>query len=301
MKILSWDIGIKNLAYCLIDFKVDNCKIIDWNIINLLEDEKKTCYGFINSNKTNTICEKTPLYEYKNGLDNYHFCLLHKNQFEKITDNLICINSYKGNKSCEIKKSNKEICNKKAVFKIDQNNQSLYCCKLHHNNYVKKNNIIKKIQKQNASKAPIDIIKYNLINALDNKNFNEINYILIENQPALRNPKMKSIADTLYSYFLIRGLIDKQIDNLEKVLYLSPSNKLKIDDKDLNKEIDALKDKSKKYKFTKQSAIIQTNRMLNANTDKTWIEYLNKHKKKDDLCDCYLQGIYFINNQNKFV
>ena len=34
MRVLSWDVGIKNLAYCLID----NSKIIDWGIINLLED-----------------------------------------------------------------------------------------------------------------------------------------------------------------------------------------------------------------------------------------------------------------------
>ena len=33
MKVLSWDVGIINLAYCLIDYKDDTWNIIDWGII----------------------------------------------------------------------------------------------------------------------------------------------------------------------------------------------------------------------------------------------------------------------------
>ena len=85
---------------------------------------------------------------------------------------------------------------------------------------------------------------------------------------------------------------------MKNIQYLSPSNKLKINDVDLNKEIDKLHDKSKKYKLTKESSIIYTNKLLINNKENNWIEYLQKSKKKDDLCDCYLQGIYFINSKN---
>ena len=34
--ICSWDVGIKNLAYCVIE-KTNVIKIVDWNIINLVE------------------------------------------------------------------------------------------------------------------------------------------------------------------------------------------------------------------------------------------------------------------------
>ena len=101
-----------------------------------------------------------------------------------------------------------------------------------------------------------------------------------------------------YSWFLIRGIVDKEITNLKNIHYLSPSNKLKINDVDLNKEIDKLHDKSKKYKLTKESSIIYTNKLLTNNKENNWIDYLQKSKKKDDLCDCYLQGIYFINSKN---
>ena len=35
MKLLSWDVGIYNLSYCILD---ENKKIIDWNIINLVDE-----------------------------------------------------------------------------------------------------------------------------------------------------------------------------------------------------------------------------------------------------------------------
>ena len=36
---LSWDIGIKNLAYCMLDYDKDSnkTKIYKWGIINLIE------------------------------------------------------------------------------------------------------------------------------------------------------------------------------------------------------------------------------------------------------------------------
>ena len=36
---------------------------------------------------------------------------------------------------------------------------------------------------------------------------------LIENQPTLRNPKMKAISSTIYDYYLIRGIFDKDRTN----------------------------------------------------------------------------------------
>lgn len=303
MKILSWDVGIIHLAYCLIDISdtSDTIKIIDWGNINLLEEEECKCFGFIGSDNTKNECDKKPNYEYTNGSDKYHFCTLHKKQFSKIEKNTIDIQNYKGEETCNIIKSNKKICEKTSLFKICQDDKITHCCKLHCNSFNAKNNIIKKIVKQNASKAPIEIIKYNLINALDKKQFNNIDYVLIENQPGMKNPKMKAIADTLYSWFLIRGIVDKDINNLKHIFYLSPSNKLKIDDKDINKEIDALKDKSKKYKFTKQTAVIYTQKILNENNDAEWSNFLENSNKKDDLCDSYLQGLYFIKNTNKFI
>ena len=47
-----------------------------------------------------------------------------------------------------------------------------------------------------------------------------INEILIENQPTLINPTMKTIASLLYGYFVMRGIVEKQKTNSQIVKYL---------------------------------------------------------------------------------
>ena len=174
-------------------------------------------------------------------------------------------------------------------------------CNYHQNNTIKKHNEndIKKIIIPNATKAPIEVIKRNLIDELDKKlEFLDVDYVLIENQPSMKNPKMKSVAETLYSWFLIRGLVDKR-GSIKNILYLSPSNKIKIKNDDIDKEIKKVKDERQKYKLTKSIGIVYTKDLLK--NDSYWINYLETNKKKDDLCDSFLQGMYFYDNFSKFI
>ena len=78
------------------------------------------------------------------------------------------------------------------------------------------------------------------------------------------------------------------IRNNDHIEFISASNKLKDCD---------LKDKTtysdrKKLGIEKCLGIITSNAGFNEH-----IEYFNKHKKKDDLSDSFLQGIWFINNK----
>ena len=43
MKILSIDVGMKNLAYCLLDLNEKKIEITNWDIIDLCENTKNTC------------------------------------------------------------------------------------------------------------------------------------------------------------------------------------------------------------------------------------------------------------------
>lgn len=61
-KILSFDVGIKNLAYCLMTKKHDSVTIQDWNIINLVEDRDLCCYELRTKNKCGKIARFTSLY-----------------------------------------------------------------------------------------------------------------------------------------------------------------------------------------------------------------------------------------------
>jgi len=294
MIILSWDVGIKNLAYCKISYENDKINIIDWDIINLIDDNK--CHGFINSDETINNCNRKCCFKYQNGSDLHYFCMIHKNQFQKINQEILEMKKYKGKEICCKKLSNKKQCSKIGSFSLDKKKY----CKLHANLIKKKQNLICKIN-NNVNKIPINFLKINLVNKFDKlKNvFLDCDYICIENQPSLKNPKMKSIAETIFNWFLIRGYIDKDINksNIKKIFYISPSNKLKIDDDDIQKQINLIT-QNKRYQFTKKMAIIYTQK--NIYNQEKWVKFLDSNKKKDDLCDAYLQGRYFISKINKY-
>ena len=70
-------------------------------------------------------------------------------------------------------------------------------------------------------------IKLQEINELLN-----VDYVVIENQPSLKNPQMKSIQMILYSYFIILGKAVNfgEFKNIKNIDFCSASNKLKVYD-----------------------------------------------------------------------
>ena len=108
MKVVSWDVGIKNLAYCVMEKSENNdipYKIYNWGIINVIETFYLKCNG--------KDCNKKCLYY--NIIDGKQvgYCALHKRfvnieipEPTKITDKQEC--QFIGRK----------ICTKKATFSI---------------------------------------------------------------------------------------------------------------------------------------------------------------------------------------
>ena len=191
--ILSFDIGIKNLAYCILDKDEDNkLRIIKWDIIKLLEDNEK-CKGF-------------PL--------------------DELT---------------------------KRLYK--QLNSHFY--------------------------------SYN------------ITKVLLENQPVLKNPVMKSVQMIVFSFFQYQAiLLAREINTIKLV---NASNKLKVGKTftEINNNENIIKIKSK-YTRNKKFAIEYTYKILQDRIEnfETLIEYFKENKKRDDLADAFLQGIYYIDFVN---
>ena len=216
MKLLSWDVGIYNLSYCLLEQNEETkeIKIIDWDIVNLVDNE-------------------------------------------------------------EMKK------NRSLLFE----------------------NIPRKLHE-----------KPQLLDA---------DIVVIENQPSLKNPQMKSIQMILYSYFLILGkVIGNDRGYIDKIEFCSASNKLKVYDgpeiilqekvskrkkkveepvvevvecSDVNVVIIPEKKKkgsALKYADKKRLAIEHAKYFVQFNPD--YIDFFNNHKKKDDLADSFLQGLYYL-------
>ena len=213
MSLLSFDIGIKNLSYCLLNKSTQ--EIVDWGILNISCD--KLCDHV---NTKNKCCDKSATY-------------LHG-------DILLCSSHSKL----------KQYPNKCKKIKSDN---SIY----------------------NVGKKMVDELdKYPL--------FLDCEDVIVENQPSLKNPTMKSIQMMVYSYFLIKG----QAKNLEMI---NARNKLKVYKGP--KITCIITDKYKRNKFL---AIEYCKEMIK-NQNKKYIELFDNSKKKDDLADSYLQGIYYIN------
>jgi hypothetical protein len=136
-----------------------------------------------------------------------------------------------------------------------------------------------------VKKPTIHYLTRNIIKLFDEiPLFLECNKVVIENQPCMKNPVMKSIQMIVYSYFAIRGVTDNKTTS--EIVLMSASNKMKVYD---GPPIE-LAVKSK-YTRNKKLAILHTQYILK---DVEKLEFFNTHKKKDDLADAYLQGLFYI-------
>jgi hypothetical protein len=233
MYYIGWDIGIKNLAYCIIEQLPDNSEIIkELEIINLIDPPK--IYKCSCINKNNNICKGKVTY----------------------------------------------------ILKTDE--EITYCNKHYNLLSVKEKKLVKSLKPpKKCNKYSLEELGTRLFNTLDeNPLFSECENIIIENQPVLKNPTMKSIQIMLYSYFLIKN------KNIKIIKLLNASNKLKVYKGKISNEAQENLSKIKdKYRRNKMTAILHASLMID---DKEKLEYFNSHKKKDDLADAYLMTKYLL-------
>ena len=147
---------------------------------------------------------------------------------------------------------------------------------------------------------PIKLSEYP--NLLDN-----IDYVVIENQPSMKNPKMKSVQMIVFTYFIIHGIqlrTSPESHSIKKIDFCSAMNKLKIydgpdiiftDKKGVSKNMSALKPSKLKYSEKKKVSVEHCKYFLNKHSlGADRLEFLSTYKKKDDLSDCFLQCLYYI-------
>ena len=259
MKILSFDVGIKNLAYCYTEHDEDkSTHILDWGIIDLI-DNKQQCY--------HNNCQK-PIKLYKNDVFS---CKKHSTCHPEynINHSNTSINKIKKLSMTEIKILCKTYQITEHKYKKDMIDEL--------NTYFK-TKCFSLYKQENAKDVNLIKIGRNMTILFDSKfNNYEIDLVIIENQISSLAARMKSIQGMITQYFII---CHPTVD----IKYISSFNKLKL-----------FSEKKLSYKERKTLSVKKTDELINEyNVSTKWIELFNNHKKKDDLADCFLQTIIYM-------
>jgi hypothetical protein len=276
MKILSIDVGMKHLAYCLIEIKGNTFTIDKWDVINLCREEnKKICMGKTKSNKP---CDKLAKFfkcETNNDVQKCeYYCKTH---FKK-RKYLIPPTSFKEKNIKKLKlkalkqlvETHKITIDKKKPLKVDYLSHILSHIDENYFNFV---------ETYNANSFNLitygRTLKERFTKLLKNI---ELDCVLVENQIGPLALRMKTLQGMIMQHFIERNcLIIEEI---------SPMNKLK----------NYINTKTT-YNERKKLGIEITLKKLNEIPEiATWKPHFAKHKKKDDLADSFLQVLWYIEN-----
>lgn len=322
-RIISFDVGIKNLAFCVINFnketkQLENIK--NWGLINLKSDlwvpdhNEKKCMA---TDKKNNICGKASnCWIIKDG-KRVEMCRMHSKPYEKEYYPIVKLDTDELNQNVaklgfefypyelkDLKCKCGEKCRKflTRIGSMELNDVKiagfcLKCAKIFEKEKSEKLVKISDYLKEDDTKL------YNkLYEGLGKLGVEDINEVVIENQPALKNPKMKSIQMFIYSYFFIGGR-NGLIKNLEGANFFSATKKLNptqiVEDlikknnpdmgvKDLTEEGGEVSE-YQAYKKRKNDSVAIVGEILK--DMENWKKYFISHPKKDDLADSLLQGI----------
>ena len=144
---------------------------------------------------------------------------------------------------------------------------------------------------QNSNKLSLLSLGSSMYQKLDQiADFLMVDEVLVENQPSLINPTMKSISAMLFAYFLMRGIHEKEKTGsiIKSINFCSPANKITVGGEKVGDKLEQTED-NKVYKLTKSLSIKFCKALIADNKD--WLQMLELHKKQDDMSDAFLQGI----------
>ena len=305
MKLISFDIGIKNMAYCIFHLETGSQTIIyDWNVINLMEKDetensKNYCSCYLKAkNKTTPqkLCGKVA----KFSKNTNYFCEKHaKNSSEYIIPSKETSPAFFN----KMKVDELKIVYKKLNVFNDSENLRKPDLLEKINKFYQDSCFIPIINKKKKSANDTDLIMIgkNMKTLLNEINgIRDITHVIIENQISPIANRMKTIQGMLAQYFI---MINSDIH----IEFISSANKLKsfepiekADKKLENVFIENNREPKEKcqngvYKKHKIDGVTKCSQLLEKNQEfKKWIHVLDT-KKKDDLADCFLQGIWYMN------
>ena len=301
-KLISFDIGIRNLAYCIFDLSVSPISILDWNVLDISLEVKenpnpiteiKTCN--YNKKGQGKPCYKKAKYlidKDKDPKNSLCFCEKHAalseyslplKEFEKTQIKKLSVNSLddfilKWKISINL-----------GLSKVEKVDMILQWIQSH---------VLQKIGVEPKKKGALDFIQIgrNMVEHLSKIDLEDIQYVIIENQISPIANKMRTIQGMLAQIFILR--------KVPVIEFVSSSNKLReylgISKKEKNEETvetEGKKGVNPEYKQHKKDGINYTRQWLESDKAgfSNWKTFFDTYpKKQDDLADAFLQGIWYL-------
>jgi hypothetical protein len=279
--IISFDIGIKNLAYCVFQREGEALTIRDWGIINLSITDQGAALPsgpLCNCPKTKSgeVCGKKAAF----SLGEIFYCNVHAKSSGKLFPTKeISMPAIKKLKVDELT----QFCTSHfiSVEQRDKRADLLQKVQTHFEKRTLK--VVPKPKKTNANQVHLVDIGKRIKTNFDEKFKNcieSLSNVILENQISPIAGRMNTIQGMVAQYFIM------QSDRLA-IDFISSGGKLK-----------GLAT-STKYSEHKKDGIRFCTLFLEANPAITsQKEIIEASAKKDDLADCFLQGIYFLKKQN---
>jgi len=297
---LSFDIGIKNMAYCFFDISGTNYSSIKaWGVLNLMDEEypiPKCRFILKPKSKKSTVsktCDKAAKYK-KNGVN---YCLKHailepwiiptkeismaslrKLDKEKLGEIGIL---YKVFQDSAVPASKKALLEALQPFFLENCFEPII-----------------KTKSKTASSTDLITLGRNMRDRLDELPWiQEVTHIIMENQISPLAGRMKTVQGMLAQYFIMRS-------PNSYIEFVSSANKLKgfkLPSAEIPLENVEISQKTEKDKYNKHKtdSVAICSQILEQNPGFSPWKYCLETPKKDDLADCFLQGIWWISKNSR--
>lgn len=292
MKLISFDVGIKNMAYCIFDCS-QNISIDGWDVLNLMDtDLPKPICGCKTVPKSKKAiskpCTKMAKYIIPSSTEPQYVCEKHaKENSEYIVPSKRTSTTFLKKQKIDalltIGKSHNLFLNIENSTKLKKQ-EILETI----DEFYKKRCFGEIVNKKSKTANDTDLISIGkrmkeLLNQIPN--IKEITDVAIENQISPIANRMKTIQGMLAQYFIMKSS--------EIVIeFVSSSNKLKGLSNTLRLQ-DGI-DTTSSYKANKQNGIVYCSQLLENHPQFHSWKHILENKKKDDFADCFLQGMWYL-------
>jgi hypothetical protein len=309
LRVASFDIGIRNMAYCVFSIDTSSVSISDWGVINMLSDAPSSapvCEVVLEKKSKKTasqsssapLCGKKAKFHSPSGIAaTTCFCAMHaaKHGTWILPQKEHSLAYLRKQKAEAIQSIYQSLFLLEPVERIRQKTKPVLMDEIHQ--WYEKTcfrPIVADRKKKTSNDTDLITIGRTMRDRLDAIDaFRGVTHVVIENQISPIATRMKTVQGMLTQYFLMREKCADGGGAPIDVEYVSSCNKLK-GFVPATTDVTSQKDK---YKQHKADSVRICTEMVRENFPES-VDILSTSTKKDDLADCFLQGIWYLQREN---